>query len=34
MKNIFVEKPFTKCGGETVRNPFLKKTKLSISLGQ
>ena len=30
--NIFVEKSYTKCGGETIPRPFSKKTKLSISL--
>ena len=27
MKNIFVEKSYTKCGGETNRRPFSKKLK-------
>ena len=32
MKIIFVEKSYTKCGGETISRPLSKKTKLSISL--
>ena len=32
MKNIFVEKSYTKCDGETIPRPFSKKSKLSISL--
>ena len=34
MGNIFLEKSFTKCGGETSPRPFSKKSKLSISLHQ
>ena len=36
MTNIFLEKPYTKCGGETIHNysAFSKKSKLSISLDQ
>ena len=34
LKNIFREKSYTKCGGETIPRPFLKKSKLSISLDQ
>ena len=34
MRNIFLEKPCTKCGGETLTKPFLKKSKMSISLEQ
>ena len=34
MKNIFLEKPYTKFGGETSPRPFFKKLKLSISLYQ
>ena len=30
MRNIFVEKSYTKCGRETIRRPFSKKTKLNI----
>ena len=32
MRNIFLEKSYTKCGGETIPRPFSKKSKLSISL--
>ena len=34
MKNIFVEKSYTKCGGETIPSPFSKKPKLMRSLDQ
>ena len=34
MRNIFLEKSYTKCGGETIPRPFSKKLKLSISLDQ
>ena len=34
MKNIFLEKSFTKCGGETIDRPFSKNSELSISLDQ
>ena len=34
MRNIFVEKLYTKCGGEAIPKPFSKKSKLSISLDQ
>ena len=34
MKNIFLEKSYAKCGGETTPSPFSKKSKLSISLDQ
>ena len=34
MKNIFLEKSFTKCGGETITTPFPKKLKLRIFLNQ
>ena len=34
MRNIFLEKPYTKCGGETIPRPFSKKSKLSTSLDQ
>ena len=34
MRNIFLEKSYTKCGGETIPKPFSKKSKLSISLDQ
>ena len=26
MRNIFLEKPYTKCGGETITKPFSKKS--------
>ena len=32
MRNIFVEKSYTKCGGETSPTPFSEKLKFSISL--
>ena len=34
MRNVFVEKSYTKCGGETIPRPLAKKSKLSISLDQ
>ena len=34
MRNIFVEKSFSKCGGETIPRLFSKKSKLNISLDQ
>ena len=34
MRNIFLEKSYAKCGGETSPRPFSKKSKLSIPLGQ
>ena len=34
MQNIFLENPYTKCGGETSPRPFSEKLKLSISLDQ
>ena len=34
MKSTFLEKPYTKYGGEFRPRPFLKKSKLSISLDQ
>ena len=34
MKNIFVEKSYTKCAGETIPRPLSKKSKLSKSLDQ
>ena len=33
MRNIFLEKPYTKYDGETSPRPFSEKLKLSISLG-
>ena len=32
MKNIFIEKSYTKYGGETIPKPFFKKSKVSIHL--
>ena len=32
MRNNFLEKSFTKYGGETIPRPFPKKLKLSLSL--
>ena len=34
MRNIFLEKSYTKCDGETVRRPFSKNSKLSTSWDQ
>ena len=34
MRNIFVEKTYTKFGGETIPRSFSEKSKLSISLDQ
>ena len=34
MRNIFVEKSYAKCAGETIPRPLSKKSKLSISLDQ
>ena len=34
MRNIFVEKWYTKCAEETIPRPLSKKSKLSISLDQ
>ena len=34
IRNIFPEKSYTKCGGETIPRPFSKKSKLSISRDQ
>ena len=33
-KNIFLERSYTKCDGETIPRPFSKKSKLSIHLDQ
>ena len=30
-RTIFLEKSYTKCGGETSPRPFYKKSKLNIS---
>ena len=34
MRNIFVEKSYAKCAGETIPRPLIKISKLSISLDQ
>ena len=34
MRNIFLEKSYTKRGEETSPRPFSEKLKLSLSLGQ
>ena len=34
MKNVPLEKLYTKCGRETIPRPFSEKSKLSISLDQ
>ena len=34
MRNIFPEKSYTECGGETSPRPFSEKLKLNISLDQ
>ena len=34
LRNIFFEKSYTKCAGETIPRPLSKKSKLSISLIQ
>ena len=34
MRNIFLEKSYRECGGETGPRPFSKKLKLSICLNQ
>ena len=34
MRNIFLEKSYTKCDGETSPRPFSEKLKLSISMDQ
>ena len=34
VRNIFLEKSYTKCYGETSPRPFSEKLKLSISLDQ
>ena len=34
LRNIFLEKLYTKCGGETILRPFFKKSKWSLSLDQ
>ena len=32
LRNIFLEKSYTKCDGQTSPRPFSEKSKLSISL--
>ena len=34
MRNIFLEKSYPECGGETNPRPFSEKLKLSVSLDQ
>ena len=34
MRNIFLEKSYRECGGDTGPRPFSEKLKLSISLDQ
>ena len=34
MRNIFLEKSYTKFDGETIPRPFSEKLKLNISLDQ
>ena len=34
MKNLFLEKSYTECGGESNPRPLSKNSKLSISLDQ
>ena len=34
MRNIFLERSYTKCDGETIPRFFSKKSKLNISLDQ
>ena len=34
LRNIFLEKSYTDCGGETIPRSFFKKSKLSVSLDQ
>ena len=34
IRSIFVEKSYTKCGGEAVSRPFSQKSKLNLSLNQ
>ena len=30
IRNIFVEKPYTKCAGETIPRPLSKKSRISL----
>ena len=34
LRNIFIEKSYIKCDGETILKPIFEKLKLSISLDQ
>ena len=34
LRNIFLKKSYTECGGETIPRPFFEKSKLSISVDQ
>ena len=34
MGNVFLEKAYTKCGGETIPRAFPEKSKLRLSLDQ
>ena len=34
LRNIFLQKSYTKCGGESIPRQFFKKSKLSISVDQ
>ena len=34
IRNIFLQKSYTKCGGETSPRPFCKKLKLATSVDQ
>ena len=34
IRNIFLEKSYTKCGGETIARPFSEKLTLNINLDQ
>ena len=34
IRKVFLEKPYAKCGRETIPRPFSENSKLSISLDQ
>ena len=34
IRNVFLEKSYTKCGGDTTLTPFSEKSKLNITLYQ
>ena len=34
LTNIFLERSYTKCGGEIIPRPFFKKSKLNLSPDQ